>query len=248
MSTDCLNCAATVVPHNYCPNCGQKTTTHRYSIQHFIAHDFVHGIWHVDKGILFTLAGLFKRPGHSVREFIQGKRVPHFNFITLILLILTVGSIIAPYAHGKMSDLMPEQGKQLTNDFESIVSTYPKLVLIVAIPLYSLFSFALFKRAQLNYSEHLVINSNRIIPELIVGLLLSVISIFYTNMKGLILLYLFVPGLFSLLYSIWFYYQFFSWYGYSKKALLFRGIMVPVSYMFLTVLLGFISAVLSAKA
>lgn len=63
MSKDCLNCAATVVPYNYCPNCGQKTTTHRYSIQHFIAHDFVHGIWHVDKGILFTLAGLFKRPG-----------------------------------------------------------------------------------------------------------------------------------------------------------------------------------------
>lgn len=68
MSPDCLNCAAPVT-QNYCANCGQKSTTHR---------------------------------------FVQGKRVPYFSFVTLILLMLTVSGLIAPYTHGKMSDLMPQ--------------------------------------------------------------------------------------------------------------------------------------------
>lgn len=70
MLPDCLNCTAPVT-QNYCANCGQKSTAHRYSIKHFLAHDFIYGVWYIDKGI-FTLKGLFARPGHSVREFIQG--------------------------------------------------------------------------------------------------------------------------------------------------------------------------------
>jgi len=54
MSSDCLNCPAPVT-NNYCANCGQKSFTHRYSIKHFITHDFVHGIWDVDKGIYLPL-------------------------------------------------------------------------------------------------------------------------------------------------------------------------------------------------
>jgi hypothetical protein len=48
---------------------------HSYSIKHFIEQDLIHRIWHVDTGILFTIRELFTRPGHCVREFINGKRV-----------------------------------------------------------------------------------------------------------------------------------------------------------------------------
>ena len=30
-----------VKENSYCPNCGQKTDTHRYSLQHFFVHDFL---------------------------------------------------------------------------------------------------------------------------------------------------------------------------------------------------------------
>jgi hypothetical protein len=68
----------------YCANCGQKTITHRYSIKHFRTHVFIHGVWHIDKDILFTLKGLFMRLGKNVREFIQGKSVPYLvlSFLT----------------------------------------------------------------------------------------------------------------------------------------------------------------------
>jgi len=246
MSPDCLNCAAPVT-QNYCANCGQKSTTHRYSIKHFLAHDFIHGVWHVDKGILFTLKGLFTRPGHSVREFVQGKRVPYFSFVTLILLILTVSGLIAPYTHGKMSDLMPQGSRAMMNSLEKFISEHPKLVLIIAIPIYSFFSFIWFRKAKLNFSEHLVLNSNRIIVELIIGLLVSALTIFYTNTKVLVFLYFGLLSFLGLFYSIWFYYQFFSGFNYNKKALLLRSIAVPASYYFLSFLIGVVFAIIKLK-
>lgn len=224
-----------------------KSTTHRYSIKHFLAHDFIHGVWHVDKGILFTLKGLFTRPGHSVREFVQGKRVPYFSFVTLILLILTVSGLIAPYTHGKMSDLMPQGSRAMMNSLEKFISEHPKLVLIIAIPIYSFFSFIWFRKAKLNFSEHLVLNSNRIIVELIIGLLVSALTIFYTNTKVLVFLYFGLLSFLGLFYSIWFYYQFFSGFNYNKKALLLRSIAVPASYYFLSFLIGVVFAIIKMK-
>ncbi len=238
-SPNCLNCTATVSLH-FCPNCGQKSTTHRYSIKHFVEHDFVHGVWHVDKGIFFTVKELFTRPGHSVREFIQGKRVIYFSFITLILMLLTLGGLLAPYTQIKMVDLMPQESKEMMGTMERFMSTYPKLVMIITIPFYSLFSFLWFRKSRLNFSEHLVLNSYRIIPELIIGLLITVICIFYTNTKVLSFLYIGIVGMFGLFYSVWFYYQFFSAYYANKKLLLLRSIGVPASYMFLSFLVGII--------
>ena len=43
-------------------------------------HDLIHGVWHIDKGVLFTVKELILRPGDSVRGFIQGKRVGFFSF------------------------------------------------------------------------------------------------------------------------------------------------------------------------
>src|SRR5687768_14676548 len=127
MEHHCLNCNHQA-GNNFCPHCGQKSSTHRYSVMHFVEHDFIHGVWHVDKGILFTIKELFTRPGHSVREFIQGKRVNYFSFVTLILLILTISSLLTPYIHIKLSDLMPANTKGMMNSLEKFASKYPKLV------------------------------------------------------------------------------------------------------------------------
>jgi len=118
------------------------------------------------------------------------------------------------------------------------MTNYPKLVVIITIPVYALFSFLWFRKAKLNFSEHLVINSNRVIPELIISLVIAAISVFCTNKSILTFLYLVLPGVFSLSYSIWFYHQFFSAYNYSKKGLFFRSVLVPVSYFMLPFLIG----------
>jgi hypothetical protein len=242
MSSNCLNCDTPVL-QNYCPNCGQKSTTHRYSIKHFIEHDFIHGVWHVDKGIFFTLKELFTNPGHSIRRFIEGKRVNYFSFVTLILLILTITTLLLPYTHLKMADLVNEESRAVMNAVDEFMTAYPKLALIISIPIYSMFSMLWFRKARLNLSEHLVMNSYRTIPELIVSLLISVISIFYTDISVLAILYIGVVGTFGFVYSVWFYYQFFSAYQYSTRSLIIRSILVPVSYILLSFLVGIVIAI-----
>lgn len=242
-SHHCLNCSSPV-EQNFCAHCGQKASTHRYSIKHFVEHDFVHGVWHVDKGILFTIKELFTRPGHSVREYIGGKRVNYFSFVSLILLIMAVSALLQPYTHIKMADFTSKETRAAMTSFEQFTTKYPKIVLLVAIPVWSALSFLWFRKARLNYSEHLVLNSYAIIPQLLVALLFTAITIFYTNMNVLSVLYVVIMPLFQFVYYTWFYYQFFSVYEYGEGSLLFRSIMVFISYLLITVAIGVIFGIM----
>ena len=143
-SKNCLNCG-TEVSLNFCPKCGQKTTIHRYSFAHFVEHDLVHGIWHLDKGILFTIKKLLLQPGHSIREFLQGKRVNYFNVITLLILIMGLSYFLNEASPIKITDLFSdEETKKAMSSIEKFSKEYPKLQLLLFIPVYSLFSFLWF--------------------------------------------------------------------------------------------------------
>ena len=242
MTETCLNCS-NAVTENFCGSCGQKTTVHRYSFKHFIEHDLIHGIWHVDNGILFTIRELFTRPGHSIREFINGKRVGYFSFVTLLLLILGISHFLGEYVQIKISDLMPESSKGAINEVQEFTKKYPKSMLLVTIPFYSIFSFLWFKKTKLNLTEHFVLNSYKTVAESLIGLLFLIITIFYTDIKVLTIIYSFI-SLLTLVYAFWFYRQFFSVFGYSKKSLIIRSLGVIFSYIFLTMLVGIITGIM----
>ncbi|MDY3548380.1 DUF3667 domain-containing protein [Riemerella anatipestifer] len=238
MAENCLNCG-TRIAGKFCSNCGQKASVHKYSLKHFIQHDLIHGIWHVDSGIIFTIKELFTRPGHSIREFIFGKRVGYFSFVTLLLIIFGVSHFLGEYAQVKLSDLTPESSKGIMNKFQEFTNKNPKTILLLTIPFYSLFSFLWFRKSKLNLTEHFVLNSYKTVGESLIGLLFIIITIFYTNIKVLTIVYGFI-GLSTLLYAFWFYRQFFSTFGYSKKSLLIRSLGVIFSYLFLSMFVGVI--------
>ena len=240
---NCLNCHRGV-SGNYCQHCGQKSSIHRYSFKHFIEHDFIHGVWHVDKGVLYTIKQLFSRPGHAVREFIEGERARLFNFVTLIILILGVTALMAPYIHIHLADLLPLETKETMNEIDALSTKYPKVVVLILIPIYSLFSWLWFRKANLNYSEHLVLNSYKTAAELIIGVVFSIITIFYTKIESLLVIYYVLVICGGLIYSVWFYSQFFSGYGYSKKTSIFRAVMIPVSYLLLSVIIGIVFGIM----
>ncbi|MBS1571605.1 MAG: DUF3667 domain-containing protein, partial [Bacteroidetes bacterium] len=85
----CLNCGSKV-DNNYCSVCSQKTDTHRLTPKHFFYHDILHGIWHLDKGILFTLKEAVIRPGQASLDYINGKRIRYYNVFYLCLLLLGI--------------------------------------------------------------------------------------------------------------------------------------------------------------
>lgn len=245
MEGNCKNCNE-IIKENFCANCGQKTSVHRYSFKHFIEHDLINGIWNVDNGVFFTIKELFTRPGHSIREFINGKRVGYFSVVTLLIIILGISHFVSEYSQVNLSDLMPESSKESMNIIEEFTKEYPKFTLLLTIPFYSIFSFLWFRKSKLNLTEHFILNSYRTASELIIGLVFTIITVFYSNQKGLMVIYSFVV-FFSLVYAFWYYKQFFSAYKYSKKSLIIRSLGIIFSYMFFSMILGIIMSIMTEK-
>ncbi|WP_028526830.1 DUF3667 domain-containing protein [Runella limosa] len=228
MSSHCLNCHQTL-KSNFCPNCGQSTKTHRFSIEHFVLHDLVHGVLHLDKGFFYTIKELFLRPGHSIREYVQGKRVKHFNYFTFIILIITLGHFIGSISDVKLIDTTNyfSDDQQLLTRFEELMSANPKIVTMLRIPFLALFSLLFFRKSEQNYTEHLVLNIYKVSGELLIAIVFTLLAIVFKNVIPLN--YFFVgTGSLILVFSIWFYYQYFSVFGYSKIGLFIRSLLISV--------------------
>lgn len=232
----CLNCG-NLLSDKYCEKCGQISTTHRFSLSHVFAHDFLHGIFHIHKGLLFTIKELFVRPGHAVREFIQGKRVIYFNYFTLLVMVITVGVILNEFTTTSLTEIIaPDPGaKEFTSVLEQFSRKYPRLFTFSTIPIIACFSWFWFRKAKLNYAEHLVLNAYRASGELILNTCFTAISIFVRDM--MILRSIYTVLIFSVIaYSITFYYQLFSAYGFTKGKLFTRSLMTSITLMILSMI------------
>src|SRR5947199_6953580 len=90
----CKNCGYHV-DYKYCPKCGQSASIERFSVKHLL-HEFIHGFYHVDHGIIYTTKALSLNPGKMLNEYLHGKRKDHFNPFTFILIISALLTILLP--------------------------------------------------------------------------------------------------------------------------------------------------------
>ena len=104
MINKCLNCNLET-SGKFCSNCSQSTSTQVFSLSHVFKHDFIHGIFHFDKGFFYTIKELLSRPGHSIREYVQGKRIKHFNYFATIIFLLTIGYFLKRWTKIETSTL-----------------------------------------------------------------------------------------------------------------------------------------------
>ncbi|HOZ87736.1 MAG TPA: DUF3667 domain-containing protein [Bacteroidia bacterium] len=159
MSAKCLNCQTTL-QGSYCHHCGQKSSTHRITFSKFVQHDLIHGIFHLDKGVLYTLKSLIYSPGYAARTFIQGKRVMHYNIFALFIIIIALKTLvdlqIAPGEVFKSSNAPAQQSDEMIN---TAIRHYYKFFYLLIIPLLSAFSFTLLRKLRFNFVEHLVLNA-----------------------------------------------------------------------------------------
>src|SRR3954452_5361360 len=93
MST-CKNCGFPI-SNKYCPQCGQSTSTERFTGKHLL-HEFMHGFFHIDHGIIYTTKALFLHPGKMLRDYLYGKRKAYFNPFTFILIVSGLLTIFLP--------------------------------------------------------------------------------------------------------------------------------------------------------
>jgi len=161
-STNCLNCGKQLTD-KFCSGCGQKSDTHRISFKHFIAHDVLHGTFHIEKGILFTAKEALVRPGKAALDYIAGKRIKYYNVFYLIL--ITIGLML--FIRHFYSEILIERGithledtshlNEASKKMNEIVSQKNKIIIFLFVPLAAINSFMLFRRKRLNLSEHAII-------------------------------------------------------------------------------------------
>jgi hypothetical protein len=180
MSPVCLNCDKPL-QGDFCIHCGQSAKTHRFTVKHIFTKDVIFAIFHVNRGLLFSIKELFTRPGHSVREYVSGKRVTHLNYFTLLVIVLLIFSFVEQLTPFHFADLT-ETDKEILEGFETLLKKYPKYIYMGIIPFYALFSFIFFKKAQQNYAEHFVLNTFKVSALLIIN---TVFILFATFTKDI---------------------------------------------------------------
>ena len=84
----CKNCDQNFVGE-FCNHCGQNARVQRVD-SNYILGQISSSLLQIDRGFLFTMKEMFIRPGHSIREYLAGKRVQHFKPVTYLLLISAI--------------------------------------------------------------------------------------------------------------------------------------------------------------
>lgn len=227
----CLNCDYIVVD-KFCENCGQKISTKRFSLVSIFDYAVLTGIFSVDKGILFTIKELFTKPGHSIREYIQGKRINYFNAFTLVLLLLTIMYFIEEYSGIKISDLTSTGNKEFAGNLDDFTKEYPRFIYLISIPLLAISSYLFFRKGRCNFAENLVLNTYVIGGQIVMSIPFSILTVFYKNIEALSVIYHFLSFVVAV-YAIWVYYQFFSTVGYRKIGLFIRSLFSLALYVIL---------------
>ncbi|OXA90980.1 DUF3667 domain-containing protein [Flavobacterium hercynium] len=157
MSIKCKNCDQNY-SGNYCNNCGQPAETHKINA-HFLWHDIQHGLLHFDKGILYSFQQLFSRPGHSIREFIEGKRVKHFKPISLVVVLGTLYGILYHFFDINLINATSTDPKINYLKVNEFIATHFFWITIANIPLFTIGTFICFRKQGYNFIEYFVLNT-----------------------------------------------------------------------------------------
>ena len=208
MQIICKNCDHRFTG-NFCNHCGQATDTHRLTM-HFIWHDLQHGLFHVDHGIFYTIKQLLIRPGQTIQEFIEGKRIRYFKPATFVVVLATLYGLLFHYfihdvhefesIHAR-EDVLSAYGKVtqwITEHF-----AYATMLLIGST---TLSSFLLFKKQGYNLAEHLVLNTFYRGLALVINILLFPVLYIYNGTE----IYILIAQLIDLALMYWCYAQFFN--------------------------------------
>jgi hypothetical protein len=183
MTTICKNCHQTYKGH-YCSNCGQTAETHPINL-HFLWHDIQHGLFHFDNGITYTGKQLFTRPGHSIREFIEGKRVKHFKPLSLVMVLATAYVALIHLLHIELivktnAPVDPNVHIDPVKIGEWIQSHFAWIT-IAFIPIHTIGTIITFRKQGYNFFEYFILNTYKAAQKLYISLLFIPVFYYYSG-------------------------------------------------------------------
>jgi hypothetical protein len=234
----CLNCDAKV-EKNFCPNCGQKSDTHRITVKHFLFHDLLHGVWHIDKGLLFTLKESILRPGQAALDYIKGKRIRYFNVFYLCLLVIGLHLLLSHWYDAILhTEVNPKNDNIKVSNF---FAQHIKAILFGIIPILGLNSLWIFRRLKLNIAEQFILSGICLLGMLMIGIFFNLFD--FINKFD-------VPYFFVVLEGVSFFmiplFAFWTYYNATKGLYSFGGFFWRMVAFYLTVfaiLMGFLAVI-----
>lgn len=230
MTTTCKNCKH-FFEGNFCNHCGQTANTHEINFKS-IVHEIQHSIFHIDKGILYTTKELFQRPGQTIREYLDGKRVKHFKPFAYIFILSTIYALLTRLSHkstfltdfldGFYTGTTADKSKTDLGFLGEVVqwmSSHYAYTTLLIIPIISLASYLCFYRTKYNYFQHLILNSFVAGQRTVLFLILLPFTYFITDkeINGTIDTIKVYSGI---CLTFWIYYQFFNSSKPIKRVLL----------------------------
>ncbi|MGV0754726.1 DUF3667 domain-containing protein [Empedobacter brevis] len=226
---------------NFCNFCGQSSHIHKINF-HFVIHEIQHSIFHVDGGIFYTIKELFKRPGNSIREYIDGKRVKHFKPVTYVIILSIIYLFLEhtinknPFIEDGLLGIVDgiKNGRNINEEsfkiFEWLIHNYAYTALLL-IPFFSLSSFISFRKSKFNYFEHLLLNTFLFGQVTLIFLLTIPLSLLFPNNSKTEI----IRVVFSIIFTFWAYFQFFN--NLNKFSRILNTVLTYLIFIFLTTLI-----------
>lgn len=161
MEDHCLNCNYPITK-NFCINCGQKK--YRRIDRKYLIDEIQYSVLHTNKGFFYSVKNLMVNPGKTARNFIEGNRVNHYKPILLAFVLSTISAFVSFKVlnfNEKMHGFYDEQQipDSVARDILAIMSSYSSVMMLVFIPIVSLFTVVAFRKWGQNYYEHVVMNA-----------------------------------------------------------------------------------------
>lgn len=255
-SGDCANCDRAIASpeQKFCPACGQPTPAHRID-WHFLGHELEHSVLHMDRGIFYSLKELMLRPGHLMRDYIEGQRAKQVKPLMLLMIMAAVVVILSKYLIGEgvvdsavlagasvgsktgvgtpVDPVLVAKASKLAAD---LMNQYFAAFTLLLLPLEAAaFRLAFHRVGNLNYPEWLVITA-----------LLTVQTFVFWSL--LLILHRWIPQtaswavLLSMVYVVFSLVQFFR--GYPRWKSVLRTFLALVVFLVMNVVFGQLLAVI----
>lgn len=217
MSVLCKNCDTEVVG-KHCPQCGQKASVKRIKLEDFY-EDSLKKLTHWDRGLARTSLDLLKNPGEMTRDFIKGKRAKYTKPLSYLFLVVAASLVfftpedIQRLQAGFSANPNALEKMKTFNDW---INGHMSLVLAFSIPFMALGTKWFNRRQDVNYAEHLVINTYWMAGATLLSFFINaLVKLLKMPMMGTV--HLTFSFLVAIFYHAWAYVYFFNkqryWWG-----------------------------------
>lgn len=161
MEDNCLNCNHPITK-NFCINCGQKK--YKRIDRKYLIDEIQYSVLHTNKGFFYSVKKLIVNPGKTARDFIEGNRVNHYKPILLAFVLSTISAFLSFKVlnfNEKMHGLYDQKEipESFARDLIALISSYNSVMMLLFIPIVSLFTVVAFRKWGQNYYEHVVMNA-----------------------------------------------------------------------------------------